>query len=124
MKTKPSVLAPLLLSALILVLTPLPVKAAGVDVYIIYLGTDKSIKTELKRQLSDGLTVKTYNTNLLAMADYSGKQKAVAKISKAKLVVLIKDEVYMSLDSPKFAKSITVSGSTHADIERIRVALR
>lgn len=124
MKTIPSVLPPLLFSALILVLTPLPVKAADVDVYIVYVGTDRAIKTELKSQLFDGLTVKTYNTKLLAMADYSGKQKAVAKISKAKLVVLIKDEVYKFLDSPKFVKSITVSGSTPADIERIRAALR
>ena len=124
MNRNPKMIAGLILSALMVTFFPLPVMAAEVDVYIVYSGADKSIAKALKKSLSGDFKLKKYNTKLLAMADYSGKQKAVAKISSARLVVLVKEETYKALGSPDFSASITVTGSTPEDIEMIRNALK
>jgi len=124
MKSIIKLISIVLFSFLIVVLTPLTAMAGGVDIYVVFSGSDKAIKKEIKKQLSGEYKVKTYNTKLLAMADYSGKQKAVAKISKARLVVLVKDEVYKELEAPAFSKVITVLGSTASDIDNIKAALK
>ena len=67
------------------------VAGSGVDVYIVFAGKDKKEKKAIKKAMPDNLTVKFYNIDLLALADYSGKQKAIAKLEKAKVVVFVKD---------------------------------
>ena len=71
------------------VLFAFPAHAAGVDVYLVYVGADKSVKNNIVSALPEQLVVKHYNASMLKMADYSGKQKVVTKLSKAKLVVFI-----------------------------------
>lgn len=66
-------------------------KARQVDVYIVYASSDRAAKNELTEALSEGLSVKSYNSNLLALADYSGKQKAMAKLERASIVVILSD---------------------------------
>lgn len=65
--------------------------AFGQDVYVAYAGKDKSLKNALTEALSKDLRIKTYNVDLLGIADYSGVQKAAAKLSRAKVVVLLRD---------------------------------
>lgn len=66
-------------------------KARQVDVYIVYASSDRAAKNELTEALSEGLSVKSYNSNLLALADYSGKQKVMAKLERASVVVILND---------------------------------
>ena len=65
--------------------------AWAIDVYVVYSGRDKALATQVVSALSRDLSVKKYNADLLALADYSGKQKAVAKISRAQLIVILRD---------------------------------
>lgn len=71
-------------------LTPV-VNAAATDVYLVYAGKNRKLKAEIFGELSGPFSVKTYNVGLLGLADYSGVQKVVSKISKAKTVVLLYD---------------------------------
>lgn len=59
------------------------------DVYVVYSGRDRADKNELMRALPEELSVKAYNADLLAIADYSGKQKTIAKLETASVVVIL-----------------------------------
>ncbi len=97
----------LALSAL-LALSP---AAYAVDIYLVYAGSDKPIQKELKAALSSNFQVKSYNVDMLAMADYSGKQKAISKIAKAKLVVLVNNKPEEALEGAEFSNVISVDSA-------------
>ena len=63
--------------------------AQEVDVYVIYSRKNKEVKKQLVEALAQEHTVKTYNADLLVVADYSAQQKAIAKFGRAQLVVLL-----------------------------------
>ncbi len=73
------------------VMTPPALTARQVDVYIVYASSDRDAKNELIDALPEGLSVKSYNSNLLALADYTGQQKALSKLELASVVVIISD---------------------------------
>jgi len=112
----------LIISALVSVFSSSAL-AAGIDVYITYMGKDKTIKQSIQNALPADLTVKYYNASALAMADYSGKQKAVAKLSKAKLVVVIKAQTMDILGSPTFAKHVVVESADASELAKITASL-
>ena len=56
-------------------------KAVAQDVYILYSGSGKAEKSVLQKSLGKKLKVRTYNVALLALADYSGKQRTLAKLN-------------------------------------------
>ena len=68
-----------------------PALMGQVDVYIVYASSDRDAKNELIDALPEGLSVKSYNSNLLALADYTGRQKALSKLERASVVVVISD---------------------------------
>ena len=72
-------------------LTAPALTARQVDVYIVYASSDRAAKNELTDALPEGLSSKSYNSNLLALADYSGKQKALSKLERASVVVILND---------------------------------
>ncbi len=82
-----------ILAALVLLsgFTAPALTARQVDVYIVYASSDRDAKNELTAALAEGLSVKSYNSNLLALADYSGKQKAMSKLERVSVVVIIND---------------------------------
>ncbi len=65
--------------------------AWGADVYVVYAGKHKGVKTQLLKVFPKDLSVKTYNVDLLAVSDYSGKQKVLAKFGTARVVVILLD---------------------------------
>jgi len=89
--------------------------ANATDVFLVYAGEDKSIKKEVEDSLAKDFKVKSYNVDLLALADYSGKQKAISKISKAKLVVFIKDKAAEILDKGSFPNVFSVTSGKDID---------
>lgn len=96
---------------------------ANVDVYITYMGGDRTIKEVVKAALPSNLRIKNYNASALVMADYSGKQKAIAKLSKSKLVVVINQQTINILGSPSFPNYIVIENGDAADIENIKAKL-
>lgn len=72
-------------------------QAEGVDVYFVYAGRDKKESDGLVNELRKELSVKTYNADLLVLADYSGKQKAVARLEKARMVLVFQDSPWKLL---------------------------
>jgi hypothetical protein len=100
-----------------------PVYSAGTDIFLVYVGADKKIQKSVKSALPAELKVKTYNASLLAMADYSGKQKAVSKITKAKLVVFITGKPVALLSDSSIPNSVTIEGDAQAEVDKIVSAL-
>lgn len=68
-----------------------PLTARQIDVYVVYGGGDRNARDELLEALPDGLSVRSYNSNLLALADYSGKQKVLSKLETARVVVILSE---------------------------------
>lgn len=107
----------------VLLLGSMTVSAADVNVYLVYVGTDKKMAKNIRSSLPKNLTVRKYNASMLLMADYSGKQKVIAKLSKAKLVVYIGDSPKKLLGQHKFAKQVTIAGAGEAELQKILSAL-
>lgn len=97
--------------------------AADVDVMVVYTGENKELYKSIKKELSGNLKIKSYNASLLMMADYSGKQKATAKISTAALVVIITEKPMELLGNPEFSNSVIVSGDGEEELRKIRSSL-
>lgn len=98
--------------------------ATGVDVYLVYLGADKSVQKQLKADLPGNLKVKAYNAGILTMADYSGKQKAIGKLSQAKVVALVTEKPLALLENHQFKNSVVISNGDQADIDTIIAAVQ
>ncbi|MBL4576588.1 MAG: hypothetical protein JKY51_10935 [Opitutaceae bacterium] len=62
---------------------------ADIDVYVVYSRKGKTLKSEIVNALNNELLVKSYNVDLLGLADYPGLQKAVLKIDQATTVIFI-----------------------------------
>ena len=81
------------------------------------------MRCNVQKSLPDGLKIKSYNASLLETADFSEKQKAVGKLFKAKLVVLITQKPYGVLGEPKFTNVVTVEAGGKPDIDKIMSVL-
>jgi len=91
--------------------------AQGVDVYVVYSGRDGGLRNQVVSAMSRNLDVKTYNVDLLALADYSGKQKAVSKISRAGVVVIVGSRPMQLLNKTKIKSNLLVVGSTSTGVK-------
>ena len=66
-----------------------PTTAQHVDLYVLYTSGNRVEKDELLSALPGDISVKVYNTNLLALADYSVKQRTMTKLETARIVVIL-----------------------------------
>ena len=116
-------------------------RAEGLDLYVVYSGKDKKEKDQLVELLPKDLSIKTFNVGLLVLADYSGKQKAVAKLGRARMVVflqgaptefpkgtqvkadlLIVESVEKTVTSEKWTLHVVSKGTALTDLgDRVRV---
>ena len=88
----------------------------GPDVYVVYSGRSRAAKKELLSKLSKDLSVSTYNVDLLALADYSGRQKAVAKIERAPVIVFLGDGPNRYLKGSRFRRDILMVQTVRKDV--------
>lgn len=88
-----------------------PSMALSLDVYVVYSGKGKKEKDQLIKSLPKDFSVKVYNADLLAIADYSGKQKAIAKLGKAQIVVVLQDTPMKILKGSEVTSDLLVVGS-------------
>ena len=93
-----------------------PLSAApDLDLYVLYAGRDSKDKNDLNAQigkLSGDIEVKNFNVDLLALADYSGKQKAIARFGRARLVVAVKDGPQRVLKGSRLSSDLVITRST------------
>ena len=106
-------------------LTAPALTARQVDVYILYDSSDRDAKNELVGALPEGMSTKSYNSNLLALADYSGKQRTLSKLERASVVVILSDATLDHL-SGRLADAIvllvnTISTGLTSDRQTIHV---
>ena len=87
------------------------------DVYVIYPGKDKVAKEQLVSALPSRLKVKSYNVNLLAIADYSAKQKILLKIQRAKIIIMLHDRTMEILDGTKVKKDLLIVQSSRTSVD-------
>lgn len=92
-------------------------QAADVDLYLVYSGKSKKLKIAVKKAIPDGFNVKTYNVNLLVLADYSGVQKAASKIAKAKVVIMLQDETMAALKGSTLTYDLLVVNSVKTTVK-------
>jgi hypothetical protein len=98
-------------------LTPLALAlAAGAahaqDVRVLFDGKSKNTMKTVVGAFPKGTDVKSYNVGLLVLADYSGRQKAVAKLNRASVVIIVGDSAQRRLAGCKFTTDVLVAGTT------------
>ena len=91
--------------------------ASAQDVYVVYSGKDRAFKNQIVGAFPANLKVKQYNADLLALADYSGKQKAATKISRAEVVVIIGDKPMTILKKVKIKSNVLIVRSVKRDVK-------
>lgn len=89
------------------------------DVFLVYKGADRKIQQEIERQLPENIGVKPYNAGLLLLADYTGQQKAIARLRRAKAVVVINDAAPGIIASGELSNVVQVSDSSAENIHKI-----
>lgn len=87
---------------------PVEPKTKSVDVYVLYSSKEKGDKDDIIEALGDDLEIKSYGTDKLKLSDYSGKQKAIAKIDAAELVILLGDGSSKILKDAKFKSPVII----------------
>ena len=87
------------------------------DVYIVYSGKDRTLKQKVANAFPKTMKVKEYNVDLLALADYSGKQKAITKVSRADVVVIVGDKAMDILKRTKIKGHLLIVGTTKNDVK-------
>lgn len=103
-------------------LPPVDAAAKRDTVYIVYKSSSRDFAIQLKRSFPRRQKVKTYNTDLLSMGDYSGKQKLNAILSGSGQVIVVGDA---KNDLPKMEndRAIFVEG-LEDDIDKIMDIIR
>jgi len=66
------------------------------------------------------IKVKAYNADLLAVADYSGIQKAVAKFEKAGVIVVLRDRPVQMLKGATVSKDLIIVNSGKQGVKSSR----
>jgi len=97
-----------------------PLTWGGVDVYLIYSGKNKAEKKALMKALPKNIKVKAYNADLLAVADYSGIQKAVSKFEKAGVIVVLRDRPLQLLKGATVSKDLIIVNSKKQGLKSSR----
>ena len=92
----------------------------GTDVYLIYSGKHKAEKKRLIKAFPKEVSVKAYNADLLAVADYSGIQKAVAKFERAKVIVILRDRPVVLLAGATVKKDLFIVQSVKNGVSSSR----
>jgi len=107
----------LTITVFILVLCMPVVDAAAADVYLLYSGKSRKLKEEIVEGISGDFSVKTYNTGLLGLADYSGLQKVMSKISRARVVVMLFDTTMEAFKGNTFKTNLIVVNSVKTNVK-------
>ena len=94
-----------------LIVPKLALAQSKIDIYVVYSGTSKKDKKGLKKVIPKSLRTKYYNADLLAVADYSGKQKAISKFNRAKIVIIVGDAPMHLLDGARLSKKLIIFNS-------------
>jgi hypothetical protein len=97
--------------------------SAGVVAYVLYSGSEHEAKSELLRSLPGGLRVRAYNVDLLRLADYSAKQKIVARMDRARVIIVLEDGPMEALQGVSFNASLIVVNSQSPTIQSETQAL-
>ena len=91
--------------------------ASAQDVYVVYSGKDRALKNQIVGAFPEDVKVKQYNADLLALADYTGKQKVVTIISRAEVVVIIGDKTMEVLKKTKIKANVLIVGSVKKNVK-------
>lgn len=93
-----------------------PAVWGATDVYLIYSGKNKADKKLFKKAFPKDIKIKTYNADLLAVADYSGIQKAISKFDKAHVIVILNDRPMEMLKGTRLKKTLIIVQSLKKEV--------
>ncbi len=91
------------------------------DVYVVYTMKNKQVKKILKGLMPGSIKTKFYNADLLTVADYSGKQKAVSKFERSRLVVFVGDAPIKLLEGSELKVPVLIINSALQGVSSSRV---
>ena len=114
-----------LLAILMLIVTAASPCLAATDAYVVFSSDSRELKSTISALLKKSLKVKTYNVDILALSDYSGKQKVIAKFSRATVVVILGDKPLDELKGAKFSSHLIVTSASGDDLasDKLKVYL-
>ena len=88
----------------------------GTDVYVLFSRDSKADKDRVVSALSKNHSVKAYMADLLLVADYSAKQKIVAKVGSARLVVVVAGSASKALKGSTIRAPVLVTNSVEKTV--------
>jgi hypothetical protein len=86
-------------------------------VYVLYSAKEKKMLRSIQKAFPSGTKLKGYNTRVLALVDYSGKQKAVARFNKSDLVVILGPKAIKAVAKGSFSTPVLIVNTTLANID-------
>lgn len=94
-----------------------PEICTALDAYVIYSGKNYQEKESFLATLPKEFSVKSYNADLLAVADYSGKQKALTKFQRASVIVILLDEPMQLLRGATVKSNLVIVQSVMTSVK-------
>lgn len=85
-----------------------PEICTALDAFVVYSGKNYQEKESFLATLPKEFSAKSYNADLLAVADYSGKQKALTKIQRASVIVILLDEPMLLLKGATVKSNLVI----------------
>lgn len=104
-----------------------PIATAGqeaLDIYVVYDASTRDVRRELTDLLEANHSVRGYNADLLGVADYAGKQKALARLERARVVIILGDRVGDLLGESTLQRPVVVAGALAPALTSDRFAVR
>lgn len=89
---------------------------ADTEVYVVYSARDKADKDKLMKALPKNISIKAFNIDFLAFADYSGKQKIVSKLNRSKMIIFMGDIPMLLLKKAKITTNLLITQSSKQTI--------
>lgn len=102
----------------------LDVKAqASANIFIAYTGTTADLKDKLIKTLPKQIPVKAYNVNLLAIMDFSGRNKALLRMNASRLIIILGDATMKILKNARINTDLLIVQSRQETLRSSRWTL-
>ncbi len=84
---------------------------AATDIFVVYTGRNTAEKDQLMNALPKNISTRAYNVDYLAFSDYTGLNKAVARMNQSKMIIIIQDTPMLILKGARLRTNLLVAQS-------------
>ncbi len=103
------------LGVFILILSTTETRAAT-DVFVVYNGDNTAEKDKIMNALPKKISAKAYNVDFLAFTDYSGRNKALARMNQSKMIIILRDTPMKILKGARVRTDLLIAKSAQETV--------